>query len=174
MNFFKIGSVVLIVGLALILNAQRLVSYEPISKFNSPAISKSYTDRKAKSVDEAIEMALNITTNQLTFKLKSTGNSDVDYLMKSGQAHCVGYANLYNAILKSILINSNIRDCKIYRVRAKVFFVGINLTSISNDPSFKDHDICMVIDNKNHVKYLIDPSLSEVMGNIMQQSSVLE
>ena len=174
MNFFKIGSVILIVGLAFVLNAQRLVSYEPITKFNSPAISKSYTDKKAKNLDEAIEMALKITTNQLTFKLKSTGNTDVDYMMKSGQAHCVGYSNFYNAVLKSILTNSNIKDCKIYRVRAKVFFAGINLTSISDDPSFKDHDISMVIDNKNHVKYLIDPSLSEIMGSIIQQSSVLE
>jgi len=174
MNFFKIGSAILIIGLALVLNAQHLVSYEPISKFNSPAISKSYTEKKAKDLEEAIEMALKITTNQLTFKLKSTGNSDVDYLMKSGEAHCVGYSNFYNAVLKSILINSNIKDCKVYRVRAKVFFVGINLTAISDDPSFKDHDISMVIDTRNHVRYLIDPSLSEVMGSIIQRSSELE
>lgn len=174
MNFFKVGSAVLIVALALALNAQHFVSYEPIAKFNSPVISKPYTEKKAKNLDEAIEMALKITTNQLTFKLHSTGNSDVNYLMKSGQAHCVGYANFYNAMLRSILINSNIKDCKIYRVRAKVIFAGIDLTSISNDPSFKDHDISMVIDTENNVKYLIDPSLSEVMGSIIQQSSLVD
>jgi hypothetical protein len=174
MNFFKVGSAVLIVALALVLNAQHFVSYEPIAKFSSPSISKVYTDKKANNLDEAIKMALKITTNQLTFKLKSSGNSDVNYLVKSGQAHCVGYANFYNAMLKSILINSNIKDCKIYRVRATVIFAGIDLTSISDDPSFKDHDISMVIDYKNNVKYLIDPSLSEVMGSIIQQSSVLE
>lgn len=174
MNFFKVGSVVLIVTLALVLNAQYFVSYEPIAKFNSPVVYKPYTEKKAKNLDEAIEMALKITTNQLTFKLKSTGNSDVNYLMKSGLAHCVGYANFYNAMLRSILLNSNITNCKIYRVRAKVIFAGMDLTSISNDPRFKDHDISMVIDTKNSIKYLIDPSLSEVMGSIIQQSSELE
>lgn len=79
MNFFKVGLAVLIVALALVLNAQHFVSYEPMAKFSSPAISKPYTEKKAKDLDEAIEMALKITTNQLTFKLKSSGNSDVNY-----------------------------------------------------------------------------------------------
>ena len=41
------------------------------------------------------------------------------------------------------------------------------LREISNSPSFKDHDISIVKNNTTGEIYYIDPSLSEVFGNII-------
>lgn len=145
---------------------QHFFRYEPIKYFKTD-ITGSYTELKAKTLKQAMSMALGLTTNSLSFNIHSTNNSDVDYLLKSKKAHCIGYANVYNAYLKSILKNSNISGCKIYRVRAKVYFMGINLTGVSNDRNFKDHDVSMVEDTRTGYTYTIDPSLSEVFGNVI-------
>ena len=147
-------------------SCQHFFSYKPIEYFKTTTTG-SYTDLKAENLKQAMSMALDLTTNSLSFNLHSKNNSDVDYLLKSKEAHCVGYANVYNAYLKSILKNSNISGCKVYKVRAKVYVAGVNLTGISNDRSFKDHDVSMVEDTRTGYKYIIDPSLSEVFGNII-------
>ena len=112
--------------------------------------------------------ALNITKDRLSFSLNSKGNSDVNYINKTKTAHCVGYTNYYNAVLFQILKNSHVSsNYKIQHGRAKVILGGIDLTGISNNPSFKDHDISIVTNKKTGEVYCIDPSLSEVLGNII-------
>lgn len=162
-----------IICIVILLSCKDLFRYSKIEIVPASISYNLQLSDTASTLEEAIPLALDITKSTLAFKLKSINNNDVVYLSDSKQAHCVGYSNFYNAILTSILINSNITNYKIYRVRAKVFFAGIEITSIIDNPSFKNHDISVVLDTKTNKQYIIDPSLSELFGNIIQQSQIL-
>ena len=121
---------------------------------------------KSQDLKNLIQQSLDITKEELSFNLSSKGNSDVNFLNKTKQAHCVGYSNYFNSILNNLLIYNNIKNVRIHHVRAKVNFLGMDLHFI-NMKEFKDHDICIIYDDRTNTKYIVDPSLSEIFGDII-------
>jgi hypothetical protein len=68
--------------------------------------------------------------------------------------------------LSEKLKKDNIGNITISHARVKVLFIGQNI-HFSKSPSLKDHDISIVKNITTGDVYYIDPSLSEVFGNII-------
>ena len=145
------------------------INYKVISIIDStPQSIKLQSEFISQEERSIFTEALAITKDNLSFSLNSKGNSNVNYINKTKVAHCVGYTNYYNAVLFEILKTNHISaNYKIQHARAKVIIGGIDLTGISTDPAFKDHDISVITNKKTGEIYYIDPSLSEVLGNII-------
>lgn len=105
---------------------------------------------------------LNQTTDELSFKLKSKSSQ----IYKTHEANCVGYTSYYNNLLIKKLKESHIGNVKVSHARVKVHYLNMNL-HIFKSNSLKDHDISIVKNITTGDVYFIDPSLSEVFGNII-------
>jgi hypothetical protein len=150
-----------------IFSFSQMFSYDVIQIVNkTPNKINKNLKFKSDNLNELINESLRLTLSDLSFNLKSKGNSNVDFLLKSKEAHCVGYSNYFNSILLNLVQNNNLKKIRIYHVRAKIKFCGINL-HIIDKKEFKDHDVCVVYDDINKQKFIIDPSLSEIFGKII-------
>jgi hypothetical protein len=126
-------------------------------------ISKKYiSGNKTTDLSEILDDVLKKTNQDLSFNLKSPSNK----VFVNKEANCVGYSVYYNFLLSKKLKEKNIGNVTISHVRSKIILLGQNI-HFYNSPSFKDHDISIVKNNTNGEVYYIDPSLSEVFGNII-------
>ena len=162
----KIILSVILICVTLSLMSQLFSYKELYTVDNTPQKINIKADFKSDNLEELINESLRITLRDLSFSLKSGNNSNVNDMYKTKKAHCVGYSNYFNSVLYSLIKYNKLEDIKISHVRAKVSFLGCNLHVI-NKKELKDHDICVIYDKKNNKKYIVDPSLSEVFGNII-------
>jgi hypothetical protein len=148
--------------------AQTGVNYEVISVISKKAQpSPVKVEISSKNIDSLVKYSLDVTTSNLEFSLKSSGNSDVSTISKTGKAHCVGYARYFASVLTAALDKNKVRGYSVAHVRAKIHFLGFNLHAMFSDPAFKDHDICVITNTKTGEKTFVDPSLSEVLGDVI-------
>lgn len=144
------------------------INYEVISTVSTKAQpSPIKVEITSKNIDSLIVYSLNETTNHLSFSLKSVGNSSVATISSTGKAHCVGYSRYFASVLNAALNKNGVRDYKVSHVRAKIHIMGFNVHQLFDDPSFKDHDVCLVTNSKTGERIFVDPSLSEVLGNVI-------
>jgi hypothetical protein len=47
---------------------------------------------------------------------------------------------------------------------AQLYFLGINIHPLFQNPAFKDHDYYVIFDQENNKKWIIDPSLRQFSG----------
>lgn len=123
---------------------------------------KNVYGKKTQNIESIIVECLNNTTNDLTFKLKSN-SSQVE---KTKIGNCVGYTKYYNKMLISKLNELGYGNITVTHARAKVLMMGTSVHFI-NSNSLKDHDISVIHNKTNNKTYFVDPSLSEVFGNII-------
>ena len=135
-----------------------LISYKILSVINQEKIYGKPT----QDLEPILSKVLSSTKNDLSFKLKSNTN----LVFKTKVGNCVGYTKYYNKLLSERLKKDNIGGITIFHTRVKILLVGQNV-HFSNSPSFKDHDISIVKNITTGDVYYIDPSLSEVFGNII-------
>jgi hypothetical protein len=153
--------------LLLIISCLFLVSFTiPSNLFNYRILSvikqEKIYGKSIQNLAPILSEVLTSTKSDLSFKLKSKTN----LVFKTKVGNCVGYTKYYNKLLSERLKKDNIGNITISHARAKVLFVGQNI-HFSNSPSLKDHDISIVKNNTTGDVYYIDPSLSEVFGNII-------
>jgi hypothetical protein len=125
---------------------------------------------RSNSELELMEYALAITKNSLNFDLSSKGNSSVAKIHASKRAHCVGYANFYNAVLKKIFDENGLSNHRIEHVRVHIKMAGITVTGLIPSKRFADHDVCRITNTVTGKVYIVDPSLSEFFGKIIIKS----
>ena len=123
---------------------------------------KNVYGKKTQDIESIIVECLNKTTSDLTFKLKSN-SSQVE---KTKIGNCVGYTKYYNKLLISKLNELGYGNITVTHARAKVLMMGKSVHFI-NSNSLKDHDISVIHNKTNNKTYFVDPSLSEVFGNII-------
>lgn len=144
------------------------INYEVISTISTKAQpSPVEVNVKSKNIDSLIEYSLSVTTDNLRFSLKSSGNSSVASISSTGKAHCVGYSRYFAAVLTEALAKNHVTQYKVSHVRAKIHMLGFNVHQVFNDPAFKDHDVCLITNVKTGERIFVDPSLSEVLGNVI-------
>jgi hypothetical protein len=136
----------------------RLINYKILYVINQEKIYGKPT----QDLEPILSEVLSSTKSDLSFKLKSKTN----LVFKTKVGNCVGYAKYYNRLLSERLKKDNIGNITISHARAKVLFIGQNI-HFSKSPSLKDHDISIVKNITTGDVYYIDPSLSEVFGNII-------
>jgi hypothetical protein len=122
---------------------------------------------KTRSGLDIIERALLITKNSLSFDLSSKGNSSVKTISKTRKAHCVGYANFYSAVVSKLFKQNGLNLYRVEHVRAGVCLFGIKITNLIPDKRFADHDVCRITNTSTGEVYIVDPSLSDVVGNVI-------
>ena len=118
--------------------------------------------QKSSEIYPLLLETLDQTTNDLSFNLKSKSSQ----IYKTHEANCVGYTSYYNTLLIKNLKERQIGNIKVSHARVKVHFLNMNL-HIFKSPSLKDHDISIVKNITTGDVYYVDPSLSEVFGNII-------
>lgn len=123
---------------------------------------KNVYGKKTQNIESIIVECLNKTTNDLTFKLKS--NSSLVEKTKVG--NCVGYTKYFNRMFISKLNENGYGNIVVTHARAKVLMMGTSVHFI-NSNSLKDHDISVIYNKTTNETYFVDPSLSEVFGNII-------
>lgn len=151
----------------LILSSFLLLSFIiPVNSIDYQIIKKIETINvrgiKTKDIESIIVECLIETTNDLSFKLKSN-SSHVD---KTKIGNCVGYTKYFNKLFISKLNKNNYGNISVTHARVKVLIMGTNIHLI-NSKSLKDHDISVIYNKTDNKTYLVDPSLSEVFGNII-------
>lgn len=134
------------------------IDYQIIREIETKTI---YGQRK-NDIEPIILQSLNQTKNELTFKLDSK-TADVE---KTKVGNCVGYTKYFNKVLISKLNEKNYGNITVKHARAKVLFMGKNVHVIKSN-SLKDHDISVIHNITTNKTYFVDPSLSEVFGNII-------
>lgn len=122
---------------------------------------------RSRSELDLMEYALAITKTSLNFDLSSKGNSSVAKIHASKRAHCVGYANFYNSVLKKMFDENGLEHHRIEHVRAHIQMAGFTITGIIPDKRFADHDVCRITNTLTGKVYIVDPSLSEFFGRIV-------
>jgi hypothetical protein len=154
----KIGLILITVFLFSFTFPSQLFDYKILRVLNENKIYGNST----RNIEPILSEVLSLTTKELSFNLKSK----TDLVFKTKVGNCVGYTKYYNKLLSEKLKKENIGNITISHARAKVLVVGQNI-HFSNSPSLKDHDISIVKNNNTGEVYYIDPSLSEVFGNII-------
>jgi hypothetical protein len=125
-------------------------------------LSETVTGGKNGDIEKIILTTLNKTKNDLSFNLYSDSNK----VEITKTANCVGYTKYFNKYLISKLKESRRGYVTVSHVRAKVLIFGNDVHFIKSR-SLKDHDISVIHDKINNKTYFVDPSLSEVLGNIV-------
>jgi hypothetical protein len=154
----KLGLIIVSLFLISFTIPNRLFNYKILSVINQEKIyGKSTQDLEPILCDILV-----LTKNDLSFQLKSKTN----LVFKTKVGNCNGYTKYYNRLLSEKLKKDNIGNITISHARVKVLFIGQNI-HFSKSPSLKDHDISIVKNITTGDVYYIDPSLSEVFGNII-------
>ena len=117
-------------------------------------------------MDLMIDFSLEITSEYLDFTFENT-STDLNSLLKSGKANCVGYSVVFNAILNYLLDKTKtetILDFTTEHVVGQISVNGININELFTDPFFKDHDFIIIDYLKSNERIGVDPSLYEYFG----------
>jgi hypothetical protein len=152
--------ILLVLGLTSFTLINPSISYKLLFNVNRTEL----TGTKKINLDSLILISLNDTKKDLSFDL----NAKTQDLYKIKKAHCVGYTMYFNKMLIEKLKLKNAGNLIVYHSRVKVFISNQNIHVI-NSPSFKDHDISIIKDKNTGTTYFIDPSLSEIFGNIIKK-----
>jgi hypothetical protein len=143
------------------------ISYIEIREIPSSSYQFNVSNDNNLTDFDRIKESLNETKDLLSFSLDSKHNIRPDILLETRSAHCVGYAAYFNSKL-----NSYSSDLKSRHIRAKILIFGIDVHQLFNNQwiqirSLADHDICIVVNSKTGETYFVDPSLSEILGNLI-------
>jgi hypothetical protein len=158
---------VLIIGLSSFKLTPKLIDYRIIKIIDQHPQKINYNiNYKVKDINKLINQALLITLNDLSFNLYSADNDNVNKIHQTQTANCVGYTNYFNSILNELLKENKVKNVKILHARVNVLMCNKNI-HIIKDRSLKDHDISIVFDQNSGINYYVDPSLSEIFGNII-------
>jgi len=159
----------LLLSLSVLFILKNSISYTEVKTINSSNYNIDVEKISNQCVSDVIDLALTETKDRLSFSLDSKNNNDIKYLIENKLAHCVGYAAVCNSIINSYQ-HPNIKS---RHVRAKIGIFGFDVHSLFSSPAFKDHDICVVENTQTGEVYYIDPSLSEVLGNLVVKQRTL-
>jgi hypothetical protein len=118
--------------------------------------------KKVENIKPILYEVLDNTTDDLSFSL----HSKISDIKTSKKANCIGYTKYYNFKLTEKLKEKGIGNISISHARVKILLFGINV-HVFNSNSWKDHDVSIVKNNTTGDVYYVDPSLSEVFGDII-------
>jgi hypothetical protein len=146
------------------------VSYRSIGERNQYSIlNKDLTgyiesgiDRYTKpDIHQIVKLSLVLTSSHLNFTA-SKHHIDPNNLMKSGTAHCVGYANFFTTTCNYLILKNNLaHKWKATSHKGQLYLFDINLHNFLESPFLKDHDF-VTIENKISGEVIaVDPSLND-------------
>lgn len=175
MKFFKRVVWILFILIALTFMFRKpiyrgLITYRSIGeRTNYTAKDKeliAYIEDKAnkdevRNVKDIIKISLSLTAQNLNFKTSHTEN-DPNVLIRSKNAHCVGYSAFFatscNYLLKKYAFND---EWTAKRQIGQLFFFGTNIHQYVKSSFFKDHDFVIIENKKTEETFAVDPSVND-------------
>lgn len=119
------------------------------------------TPKSELNLSEILQLAQNITTEELTFSTKKVSNNP-NKLIYTHQANCIGYSAMFNAVINYLLRKNKLHHkIKAYHKIGQLEVLGNNIHRFIKNPFFIDHDYNEVINTQTNERILIDPSLSD-------------
>ena len=135
------------------------VNYSVVNKDLSDFIESNLENQKSESIDEIIEISLEITTNKLRF---TSDKNDVDpnKLVHSETAHCVGYAAFFATTCNYVLKKNSLNNIWVAVPQiGKLYFLGFNIHNWFDSSFLKDHDFVVIRNNQTGETKAVDPTL---------------
>lgn len=124
-----------------------------ISEIKNITTSESYV-----GVVEFNDRVLQLISSKLSFGKTQLIKDPNDF--RESIAHCVGYASLNAALLNYSCKNTSY---EISHVRGKIYFLGYELTKLSNSNFWKNHDFVRIKNKSTNKEYFSDASLFEYL-----------
>lgn len=170
-RFKIIGIVVLLLILFRGIIFRSVVKYSDIGTrseitiTNQKLIKRIEDHSKNKPINQKniIEIAKEITTDELQFTIKKTSNNP-NALININQTNCVGYSAMFNAIANYLIKTHGLQhEIKAQHKIGQLEVFGLNIHQYFKSSFFKDHDFNEIIFKKTNDTISIDPSLSDYL-----------
>lgn len=136
--------------------------------FENDSLQKQITDwldaHENGSMDSLAAFLLDMTSENLRFTFGKCP-SDAKGVLKSGTANCIGYAALFNGLMRFSIKKkgwSGQYECRHYV--GKIWYGEEEVNAYFNDPFFKDHDFNVIRNKQTGKELAVDPSLYEYLG----------
>ncbi len=114
-------------------------------------------------VEEVIELALDLTTEQLNFT-SSKNHNDPNKLIHSKTAHCVGYASFCSTAINYLLKKYELdNDWQAKPQIGQLYLFGTNVHHYFESAFFKDHDFVLIENKSTGEVFAVDPSLDDYL-----------
>ena len=114
-------------------------------------------------IDDISDRALKATASELSFAT-SQSSSNPNGLIKSGKAHCVGYASVYCAVATHLLDELNLSNkYRCDHLVGHLYMLNQNMHSFINHKFFSNHDYNRILNLATKEEYLADPSLYDYL-----------
>jgi hypothetical protein len=120
-------------------------------------------------LDDAIEFALDFTSDHLNFSTDKCAN-DPNKLAEDPNANCIGYSAFFNSVMTYVLKQKGWDESyKAGHLIGKINVLGTDVHQFFDNPFFKDHDFNKVVDRSTGAALYVDPSLYDYLGVVYVQ-----
>ncbi len=148
---------------------QRLFSYKNIGEKNNIEAQSTYlidyineetSGFQPENINDIIEKSLQITSKKLSFE-QAKNDIDPNKLIRTENAHCVGYSAFFNTTCSYLLKKYHFSDdwnCK--HLVGKIYCMNTDIHPYFKSGFFRDHDFNIIFNKKDPDKtYYTDPTL---------------
>ncbi len=136
----------------------------PLTVDSLKTVVDNWLARETFHIDSLVDFAQELTAHQLSFTTERTP-SDPNKAAKKGEANCIGYAALFNAIVSYALEKKELEEeYECHQYVGKISYDGQDVHAFFNDPFFADHDFNVVKKRDGSLTIAVDPSLFEYLG----------
>lgn len=137
-------------------------TYTPDKTFRDFIDSKT-KDEKINSVEDVINLALKITSDELSFTTSKCAYSPTG-LLHSPKTNCIGYSAFFNTTCNYLLTKYNYYgDWNSSSLVGQQQLFGININKHLHSAFFKDHDFNAIRNKKTGAEYFVDPTVNDYL-----------
>ena len=124
-------------------------------------IDEKTKDDKPTDINDIIKISLRLTSDCLNFR-EAKNDNDPNKLIKSKNAHCIGYSAFFSTTCNYLLTKYGYSDSWTSKpLIGQIYFCGTNVHSYFNSAFFKDHDFNSIENKQTGEKYFVDPTVND-------------
>ena len=114
---------------------------------------------KELNFEGIVKVSLRLVSEILSFSQKKLSNNPNELLIQ-GRANCVGYSALFNSIFNLIAEDEELQQHYISKhFVGKIYFLGMDITGISDNSFWRDHDFNKVENLVTVETIYLDPTI---------------
>jgi hypothetical protein len=119
--------------------------------------------RGPEGIEEMIDLALDLTTDQLSFSAKQLP-SDPNSMKLPAAANCIGYSAMFNTLLRELIYqDGGMKRYDLTHHVGKLTFLGMDVHALFSSPFFADHDYNSIRDIETGETWYVDPTASDYL-----------
>jgi len=138
--------------------------YNATDKRLTDYIDAKTKDSKPTDINDIINLSLGLTSDGLNFR-EAKNDNDPNKLVKSKNAHCVGYSAFFSTTCNYLLTKYDYADSWTSKALiGQIYFCGTNIHRYFNSAFFKDHDFNSIENKQTGEKYFVDPTVNDYLS----------